>query len=431
MGLARSLNGEEEDGGKAGASREIRPAEGAVPGPGLLPDAGAAGDAAGCAVELASGGIQRLNRSLPMGLFAKLDREARWALLVLGGVLVFLIWDQQHWWRLRDEYLFGFLVPAFVGWVLYERLGLFRLSLDRAGFRPRYDAEKRWARELAAARKGSPRTSLERLTNAVALGGATVGFLGVFFAALYRAMEGNNLVTTQLLAMGNALLVLSAGYLFLDRRTDGEPIPYRERLMMVGLLLFPALIWLLSAPLFNFLDRTIKVMLQERVSFVVFHLFDLLGYSIIREESVLVLPTGQVGVEEACSGIYSLMASLFAGSFLAATCFPPGFATLWKKVGMVAAAMGFAFLTNIGRSLILTFVAYRDGPEAIEEPFFILGVDMGSLHDFLGYAVIVPVVIALRLLVPLFNFSFEIEEGEARHVQRPAAVASATGESDG
>ena len=355
-----------------------------------------------------------------MGKAMKFNRETVWALGLLGAVFAFLIWDQQHWWRLRDEYLFGFLVPVFVAWVLHERKGFFRLSMEADAGRGNFEAEREWYKQLKAARSQPWSERLEPVCNALAMTAAFVGFLGVVFAALYRAMEGHNLVTTQLLALSSVLLVPSGAFIFFDQRSDGTPIPLRERLMVVGLLLFPALIWVLSAPLFNFLDKTIRTFLMNKVAFVVFEVFDIMGFSIIREGSVLVLPTGRVGVEEACSGIYSLMASLFAGSFLASTCLPAGFGTLWKKVAMVASAMLFAFVTNIGRSFTLTGIAYAHGPEAIDEHVTILGADLGSIHDFLGYAVIVPVVIALRLLVPLFNFSFEITEPAVTHRTRAA-----------
>lgn len=356
----------------------------------------------------------------------RFGREWRWAAGLMAVVLAFLIWDQQHWWRLRDEYLFGFLVPVFVYFVARERFGLWRLSFDPSRRSPRLEAERHWNRELAAARKAPWPGWLRPVFNLLALGGTVVGFLGVLFAALYRAMEGHNLVTTQLLAMATVLLTLSGGYIFFDRRADGEPIAIRERLMMVGLLLFPAAIWMLSAPLFSFLDKTIRTFLMNKVAFVVFQVMDILGYAVEREGSVLVLPTGRVGVEEACSGIYSLMASLFAGSFLAAVCFRPGWSTLWKKVAMVAMAMVFAFLTNIGRSLFLTGWAYAHGPEAIDEDVMVLGVNLGSLHDLLGYAVIVPVVLALLVLIPLFNFSFEIPEEGATHRAATKAPAESS-----
>lgn len=183
----------------------------------------------------------------------------------------------------------------------------------------------------------------------------------------------------------------------------------RTAVALIGLVLL-FLIWMLSAPLFSFLDNTIRTFLMNKVAVIVFGICDIIGFSIVREGSVLVLPLGKVGVAEACSGIYSLMASLFAGSFLASMSLPVGIGSLWKKIAMVFAAMVFAFVTNIGRSLFLTVWAYNYGPDAIDEHISLFGQDLGSLHDFLGYVVIAPVVLALLVLVPIFNFKFEQSE---------------------
>ena len=34
---------------------------------------------------------------------------------------VFMIWDQSYWWESRDEYSFGYLVPLFALYVIYDR----------------------------------------------------------------------------------------------------------------------------------------------------------------------------------------------------------------------------------------------------------------------------------------------------------------------
>jgi exosortase/archaeosortase family protein len=107
---------------------------------------------------------------------------------------------------------------------------------------------------------------------------------------------------------------------------------------------------------------------------------------------VLKLPTGDVGVADACSGIRSFTACLFAGSFLAAVFLDK----LWKKIGLVVSAIGFAFLTNLARSLFLTAWAYNFNPKAIE----------GTVHDVAGYAVLGLTVVGLLCLLPLFNLTF-------------------------
>jgi exosortase/archaeosortase family protein len=330
-------------------------------------------------------------------------------------VLVAIVLDQRHWWDLRDDYLFGYLVPLFVAWVLYERWPLLRETLLGSTANPQLAEHRRWQESLATLRAKQEVPGWVRWGFRLLAGGmALCGFLGLLMAALYRVMEGPNLVTTQLLVLSLIALLFSGAFIFSDRRADGSIVPLRERLAFVGLFLFPACIWLVSAPMFNFLEKAISTLLLQKVAVSVFFVFDVLGFVIVREGNVLVLPQGEVGVEDACSGIRSLMACLFAGSFLAAVCLPVGLRGLWKKVLMVLAAMVFAFITNIGRSLFLTGWAYAHGSESIGEEVRFFGMELGTLHDVTGFAVIAPVVLMLLALVPLFTFQWEREwdEGE-------------------
>ena len=120
--------------------------------------------------------------------------------------------------------------------------------------------------------------------------------------------------------------------------------------------------------------------------------FDVLGLPLEQQGNVLALPAGNVGVEDACSGIRSLTGCLFAGSFLAAVFLEK----LWKKIALVSAALVLALLTNLGRSLFLTGWAYHYGPRAIE----------GTVHDVAGYAVLGLTVVGLLCLLPIFNLRF-------------------------
>jgi exosortase len=161
------------------------------------------------------------------------------------------------------------------------------------------------------------------------------------------------------------------------------------RARVAALALFPACVWLISAPLVSAFENTLSLFLLRKVVAVVFFVFGMLGYPLVQEGNVLVLPTGTVGVADACSGIRSLTACLFAGSFLAAVFLD----RLWKKIALIAAALLLAFATNLLRSLFLTSWAYMHGSDAIE----------GSVHDLTGFAVLGFTCIGLLLLLPLFN----------------------------
>ena len=322
------------------------------------------------------------------------------ALLVAVGFWGFVAWDQSHWWRLKEDYSFGWLVPAFVGFVIYDRWPKIQLA----------------ARQCAA--PGSPRaTGVAQWLLAILAVGALVGGLMAFLlGALLRAGQGVSQPATVALNVGMAASVL--GVLFLNapgpvQRSEGAAVAASTgllsdaRVRLVGLFVFPTLVWLISAPLVTALESEISTFLLGKVVTVVSFVFDLLGLPLEQHGNVLVLPNNSsVGVEDACSGIRSLTGCLFAGSFLAAVFLD----RFWKKVALVAAAMVLAFFTNLARGLFLTSWAYNYGAKAIE----------GTVHDAAGYSVMGLTIVGLLCLLPLFNLKFAADEDEEPAKEKPA-----------
>jgi exosortase/archaeosortase family protein len=290
----------------------------------------------------------------------------------------FLTVDQMYWWQLKPDYAFGWLVPVFVIYLVYERWPRLQEIFRATGPSPLPG----WLHTLCTAVAG------------LALGGGLLLFL---LAALYRAGVGSTQPGSLMLAAGFSGVLLGMIYFNVPAGCVGAIPPAAgartlradARLQAAALFLFPALIWMLSAPLVSAVENAISLSLLRQVVSVVFTVFNLLGYPLVQEGNVLMLPRGSVGVADACSGIRSLTGCLFAGSFLAAVFLD----RFWQKVLLVALAMGFAFLTNLLRSLFLTAWAYAYGSEAIE----------GTLHDATGYAVMGLTVVGLLVLLPLFN----------------------------
>ena len=311
---------------------------------------------------------------------------------MLLGFAIFMVWDQVYWWGAREDYSFGYLVPLFSAYVLYDRWPLIGRLLAGAP-----SAEQDAALNSNAAKWQRFGGILEWAALAVFLLGLALFAIG----ALLRAVSGPQNPASLAIAAGFAGLLLSAVFIVAKERGDGQPLSLQNRLQLTTLFLFPAFIWLLSAPMVSVLESQVRVFLLTKVTIVVFHIFDILGYALEREGNVLLLPEGQVGVEEACSGIRSLTACLFAGSFLASVFLQ----RFWKKILLVAAAMGLAVLTNLLRSLFLTMWAYYHGAQAIDAHWHLplLG-DIGSVHDVTGMAILVVTCIGLLLLLPIFNF---------------------------
>ncbi len=316
-------------------------------------------------------------------------------LAAVGAVafLAVLIWDQSHWWFTREEYNFGMFVPIFVGWVLVDRWGAIRGFLlsgrvQRDGDPEPIEGEETGRKGGAeVARPGVWTGFLEVAAWLVLIGALLLYGVG---AVLRSSTEGPTLPTTQAWAWAFAAFVLSVAFL-VSREGGGGTADLRHRMRFVGLFVFPALIWLISAPLLDFVERQVSLYLLNRVTDVVFFSFEILNFPLERNGNVLVLPKGQVGVEEACSGIRSLTACIFAGSFMAAM-----YASrLWKKVALILSSMVLAFVMNLFRSLFLTAWAYAYGSDAIE----------GNFHDVTGYAVLGLTWVGLIILAQIFNYS--------------------------
>ena len=307
------------------------------------------------------------------------------ALLLGAGFMGFVAWDQSHWWRTKEDYGFGWLVPLFVAFVVHDR----------------------WPRILAAlqgcAAAGSPRAvgGKKVILEILAYGALTGGALLFLVGALYRAGAGSSYPGTLALSVGMGaillpLLVLNAP------EPAGAPIPAGfwsdARVRLAGLFMFPVLVWLVSAPMVSVIENNLSLFMLNRVTSVVFFVFDVLGMQIEQQGNVLSLKEivpgvpNQVGVADACSGIRSFTACVFAGSFLASVFLDK----LWKKTALVLAAVCFAFAMNLVRGIFLTAWAYNYGSEKME----------GTVHDMAGYGVLGLTVVGLLCMLPLFNLKF-------------------------
>ena len=308
--------------------------------------------------------------------------------LILGFVF-YTIWDQLFWWGTREDYSFGYIVPLFAAYVVYDRWPIMRGYL--------FPGKEHGQVVYSAYDRGPLALVLEWIAVCV----FTASLLLFATGALLRTATGPQNPASLAIAASLGGLTLSAVFIFAKQRADGQLMPLKQRLALTALFVFPALIWMISAPLVSILETNIRVFLLNKVTVVVFNIFDFLGYELEREGNVLILPEGQVGVEEACSGIRSLTACLFAGSFLAAVYLK----RFWKKMCLVAAAMIFAVLTNLMRSMFLTLWAYNYGSGAIDEHWVLplLG-DIGSVHDVTGMAILGFTCLGLICLLPIFNF---------------------------
>ncbi len=321
------------------------------------------------------------------------------ALLLGASYLGFVAWEQSHWWLTLSDYSFGWLVPLFVVFVVHDRWPKITAAIG------------------ACAAPGSPRAGGWKgaLARTAATGALVGGGLLFFIGAASRAGAGSAPAHTLAVSLGASVLLLST--LFVSAPEPDGPTSVVGRLAgdarvrLVALFVFPALVWLVSAPLVSVVQQKLSLLLLGWVTRAVFFVFDVLGLAVQRDGNVLTLPEvlpgqqNQVGVAEACSGIRSFTACLFAGSFLAAVFLD----RMWKKIALVASAVIFAFGMNILRALFLTAWAYNYGEHSMEE----------KVHDIAGFAVLGLTVVGLLCLLPIFNLKLSFRQHDGRKTPTP------------
>ncbi len=138
-------------------------------------------------------------------------------------------------------------------------------------------------------------------------------------------------------------------------------------------LMVMVLVVVLSSPLPPGTYARLTSGLQEMVTIGVVDTLRLFGVPALRAGNVIQLGSTAVGVEEACSGVRSLLSCVLGGLVLSALWLD----SPWRKFWLAFLAVPLALAANFGRSLTLTLLA---GNRVNIE---------GAWHDGLGYGVLV------------------------------------------
>lgn len=180
---------------------------------------------------------------------------------------------------------------------------------------------------------------------------------------------------------------------------------------------FPLLFLLIAMPLPTFLYSPIVNGLQHKVASVNVEVLNMLGIPAQRLGSLIHLPNGTVGVDEACSGIRSLQSTVMATLFI-------GYLTLksrFLQITLFACGIGLAILGNLIRSLYLSLTANAKGVEAID-----------TVHDSAGWSILLFTAGGVAILSWLFakfekwarHAATQSENQTAPEHERPEAAAN-------
>jgi exosortase len=261
----------------------------------------------------------------------------RWPLALVAFAFL-LLWLEvivqlQSEWSLNPQYGYGWTVPFLAGWLFYQR----------------------WLRRPAAA-AGSHRG----LTIGVALLAAAV----LLPARMVAVANPDWRLISWTMSLGAVIVTLCALHLAGGSR-------------WLRHFAFPVLFFLVAVPWPVQLEQLVVQSLMRADTAITIQILNLIGTLAVEHGNVIELSTGQVGIDDACTGVRSLqatfMVALFLGEFYRMR--------FGRRVLLVVAGAVIAFVCNIGRTLILCEVAASSGVEAIHrwhDPagFLILGISL-------------------------------------------------------
>ena len=260
---------------------------------------------------------------------------------VLSILFVMLYFPTFHMfiydWSNDENYSHGFLVPLIVGYLVWTK-----------------------------------REKLQQLTPQPSLWGLVVLLLGV---SIYLV----GTIGAEWFLKRSSLIVVLGGLIL-----------YLYGLEFLKTLLFPLIFLIFMVPLPAIIYKSVAFQLQLLVSKIAAQVIALVGIAVHRNGNILEVSTGPLAVEEACSGMRSIMALLALSSLFAYLISR----SKLKQAILIASALPIAVVTNIIRVTATGIFAYYFGREVAE----------GMLHQSFGWIVFMIAFILLFLLSKLLDW---------------------------
>lgn len=146
---------------------------------------------------------------------------------------------------------------------------------------------------------------------------------------------------------------------------------------------FPALFIIAAVPWPSGIEQPIVQSLMRWVAATTVELLNLFGAPAVQHGNLIEVASGTLGVDEACSGVRSLQATIMAALFIGEM---ERF-DLSRRAALLVSAVAAAFLTNVTRTLFLSWSAARGG----------LG-NVGTWHDPAGYTILTVCLVIVWLV---------------------------------
>lgn len=241
------------------------------------------------------------------------------ALLFFLALLWFeVINDLKAEWSLNPQYAYGWTVPFVALYLVWRR----------------------WSERPAAA---TPKSRFLPI--------AVITFCALLFSPIRFLAEANP--DWRLLSWALALVAVAVSILW-AYLTGGWP--------WLRHFAFPILFFLVAVPWPMHLEQVVVQNLMRAVAAINVSLLDLAGIPALQHGNVIEVSSGLIGIEEACSGVRSLQATLMISLFLGELY---SF-NITRRALLVLAGALFAFLCNVVRTALLVWIGAKRGTSAIE-----------------------------------------------------------------
>lgn len=174
---------------------------------------------------------------------------------------------------------------------------------------------------------------------------------------------------------------------------------------------FPVCFYLISVPWPRNFEEALMGGLMESNAIAALEVLHWCGQEAVRRGHLIALPTGTIGVEEACSGVRSLqsgiMAALFFGEMYRFGAF--------SRFAMVGLAVLLALAGNFLRATGLSLIAAAEGIAAVDQ-----------WHDAAGYAVLAATLGGLWLAARAYQNRRPSAAGGFSSTESPAPLGRGT-----
>jgi exosortase len=256
--------------------------------------------------------------TVPVSRTARVSARHLLAIFVIGFFWLELINQLRAEWWLNPQYNYGLIVPALALYLFW----------------------KRWRnRPAPSASRASP------------LAICIILFAAALLLPIRFVAEANPdwRLLSWFLAFGVCAITLSYLYLIGGRNW------FRH-------FAFPVLFFLVAVPWPVRIEQLVIQNLMRMVTTINVTFLQLAGVPALQHGNIIEVGTGFIGIEEACSGVRSLQATLMISLFLGELYF---FTTSRRIVLVVIGAL-LAFICNVARTAILVWAGTTKGINAIE-----------------------------------------------------------------